>query len=55
MDWVLLVTGYDEAAVGKLAESILSTHSLEKRGSINLVSNLYRIGHSLSSQEAAMS
>ena len=55
VDWVLLVTGYDEAAVANLAENTLSTRSLEERGGINLVSNLYRLGHSLSSQEAAMS
>ncbi len=55
VDWVLLVTGYDEAAVREIAENVLSVISLEERGSINLVSGLYRMGHSLSSQEAAMS
>ncbi len=55
VDWVLLVTGYDEAAVVKIAESVLSPASVEKQGGINLVSNLYRMSHSLSRQEAAMS
>ena len=55
VDWVLLVTGYDEGAVGKISENVLSIVSLEERGGINLVSGLYRMGHSLSSQEAAMS
>ena len=54
VDWVLLVTGYDEAAIGILATSSLSARSLEERGGINLVSNLYRMSHSLSNHEAAM-
>ena len=53
VDWVLLITGYDEAAVADLAAGDLSTDSVEGRGSINVVSGIYCMGHSLSAPEAA--
>ena len=53
VDWVLLVTGYDETAVADLAAGDLSTDSVEGRGSINVVSGIYCMGHSLTAEEAA--
>ena len=54
VDWVILITGHDAEAVGKLAASGLSPAELEQRGGINLASGIYQLNHSLSSNEAAM-
>ena len=53
VDWVLLVTGYDEQAIGELAATDLAAEQLEHQGAINVVSGRYRMGHALAAQEIA--
>ena len=54
VDWVLLVTGYDANAIDELAGSGLSSGEIERHHGINVVSGIYRMGHSLSAQEAPL-
>ena len=54
VDWVVLVTGYDESAVAGLAEAALSPGELERRGGINIAAGGYRMGHALFAQEAVL-
>lgn len=51
VDWVVLVTGYDEKVVGNLAAHQLAVEKIEAQGGINVVSGAYRMGHSLSERE----
>ncbi|WP_305075713.1 hypothetical protein [Propionivibrio sp.] len=51
VDWVVLVTGYDEKVVGNLAVRGLALEEIEAQGGINVVSGVYRMGHSLSERE----
>lgn len=53
VDWVLLVTGYAQAAVEQIAATAFAADAMERRGGINVVSRIYRMGHALSAQEAA--
>ena len=54
VDWVVLVTGYDESAVAGLATATLSPGELERRGGINIAAGGYRMGHALFAQEAVL-
>lgn len=54
VDWVVLVTGYDESAVAGLATATLSSGELERRGGINIAAGGYRMGHALFAQEAVL-
>ncbi len=54
VDWVILVTGYDEKAVADVAAHSLAVEKIEAQGGINVVTGLYRMGHSLSEQETAL-
>ena len=54
VDWVVLVTGYDEKAIEDLAARGLAPEVLETQGSINITAGIYRMGHSLSEQETTV-
>jgi len=53
VDWILLITGHDAEAIGRLSVTGLSAVVLEQHGGINLASGIYQLNHSLSSNEAA--
>lgn len=52
VDWVVLVTGYDAKAIEDVATHGLAVGKIEAQGGINVVSGIYRMGHSLSEREA---
>jgi hypothetical protein len=53
VDWALLVTGYEVAALAALADDELSLATLEAQGMTNASSALYQAAYSLSAAECA--
>jgi hypothetical protein len=51
VDWVLMVTGYDDGHV-EAGAGALSPAELGRHGAINVSSGLYRLSHSVLAQEA---
>jgi len=54
-DWAVLVTGYDEAAVGSLAHEALGTAAFAAHGAAVLMSAVHRQAYALTDREAAES
>jgi len=54
VDWVVLVTGYDEKAIEDVAAHRLAVGKIEAQGGINVVSGIYRMRHSLSERETLL-
>ena len=53
VDWAILVTGYDEAALAGLMQGDLSVVQLEQHGAIGVASGLYGMHYSLTDREVA--
>ena len=53
VDSALVVTGYDSAAVGELAQSLFAAVELERRGATGVTHAAYRLHYSLASAELA--
>lgn len=53
VDWALLVTGYERAAVAELAQTGLSAPELERHGAVDVVGASYEAVHALTALEAA--
>ncbi len=51
VDWALLVTGYDRAAVAALLQAELSAEALERQGATTLVSACYEAVHALTAAD----
>lgn len=51
VDWALLVTGYDRAAVAALARDALGTAALEQHGAMEVVGATYETAHVLTAPE----
>ena len=51
LDWALLVTGYREQALGRLADADLNNAQLASRGATNVTSAVYRMDYSLACAE----
>ena len=51
IDWAVLITGYSERALTRLADSDLDTAHLTRRGASNVTSAVYAMDYSLTCTE----
>ena len=51
VDWALLLTGYSEEALSKLAGDVVGPARLEQRGATGVLNGVYRIDYSLTHAE----
>lgn len=51
VDWAVLVTGYEQAAVSDIDACGLGTTALERHGATGIVEAIYRVAHSVSQRD----